>query len=540
MANFELFLTYHTMPLTLTEHQPLIEAQLERILESDSLKNSELLKRFLKLVVTKTIKGESAHLKEYVIGVEALGRPIDFNPQTDASVRIHATRLRKQLAAYYANEGQADKVRITIPKGRYVACFQSHKQKDLQRNIASMRERTVIGKPVIALFPFRGITANESLERFCAVLLHELSTELAKFTELGVISEYSVNEAHVKVGNVDDVIQSLNLSYILTGFYAFTNNRWKVTIELNDVRNKQIVWNESYPIDDIDKVGNFDFQTIVRKVLAMICGYMGIIYRNACKCAISEESEYLYAIYWYNYYHQHFSPESFEASLKACEAGLKLYPNNALLASFKAQLFLDLKVMDIEGDIDYLEYGTQLAYQAADLDLNCQHAWMVISWAHLLNHEKELCEIAFKKMFDINPFNHMYYSMLGFIYVCMGAYDKGFAIMTESVKLNPYYAWNLNVTFCLYYVHQGDYHQALLYANLINRKSFIWDPLLRIAIHGLMQNASDCTSIKNELAACSPDFSKRARKIIAAFLLDSELQNTIIGGLMQAGVSVED
>lgn len=529
------------MPLKLPESQSLIEDELFRILESETLKNSDLLKRFFKLIVTKTINGEGAHLKEYVVGIEALGKPVGFNPQTDASVRIHATRLRKHLAIYYANEGKKDAVRISIPKGRYVPVFQSQKTHlKTQSGGNFSADAKISSKPVIALLPFKEISANEQLGSFCALLLRELNAELAKFPELGVISNLSVNDVIVNLDDVDGVIESLNLNYILTGFYATTGNRGKITVELNDVRNKQIIWNESYELEDIDKAGSFDFQTIVRKVLAMISGYMGIIYRNACKCEVSQESEYLYAIYWYNYYHQHFSPESFEASLKACEAGLKLYPDNVMLASFRAQLYLDLKVMDVQGDLDYLEYGTNLAYQAADLDLNCQHAWMIIAWAHILNHQKEMCEIATKRMFDINPHNHMYYSMIGFIYVCIGSYERGFAIMTESVKLNPYYVWNLNVSFCFYYIHKGDYHQALFYANLINRKLLIWDPLLRLSIHGLMQSVKDQSSVKLELEALSPNFSKRARTIVGAFLSDAELQNTIIRGLLQAGVSIDD
>jgi hypothetical protein len=81
------------------------------------------MKAFLCFVVERVLAGDVRSLKAYTIGVEALGRRIDFNPATDAIVRVEAGRLRESLACYYEGEGATDPVIIDMPRGSYVPRF---------------------------------------------------------------------------------------------------------------------------------------------------------------------------------------------------------------------------------------------------------------------------------------------------------------------------------------------------------------------------------------------------------------------------------
>lgn len=80
-----------------------------------------MLSRFLSYVVEQKITGTEAPLKEYAIGVDVFHRGAEFDPRVDTIVRVHGRRLRTRLGRYYENEGRADPVRITIPKGHYQA-----------------------------------------------------------------------------------------------------------------------------------------------------------------------------------------------------------------------------------------------------------------------------------------------------------------------------------------------------------------------------------------------------------------------------------
>ncbi len=93
-----------------------INSELKNIFASKYFRYSGILQKFLRFVVDKTLDGNRDEIKEYTVGVEMLERPLGFNPQQDASVRIHAVRLRKVLNAWYEDGGRKSSVRILIEK----------------------------------------------------------------------------------------------------------------------------------------------------------------------------------------------------------------------------------------------------------------------------------------------------------------------------------------------------------------------------------------------------------------------------------------
>lgn len=97
-----------------------IRQALDGVLTSALFSRSERLRAFLKYVVDKEMEGTGHQLKGYTIGIDVFDRPQAFNADSDPLVRVHAGKLRKLLAAYYAGEGAQDPCRIDIPKGTYV------------------------------------------------------------------------------------------------------------------------------------------------------------------------------------------------------------------------------------------------------------------------------------------------------------------------------------------------------------------------------------------------------------------------------------
>jgi tricorn protease-like protein len=101
-----------------------IEVELGRVLSSGVFSKAHRASRFLRFAVHQHLEGRSSELKEYVIGVEVLGRKADFDPRIDPIVRAEAKRLRDKLDEYYASTGKSDNIRISIPKGTYVPAFE--------------------------------------------------------------------------------------------------------------------------------------------------------------------------------------------------------------------------------------------------------------------------------------------------------------------------------------------------------------------------------------------------------------------------------
>lgn len=97
---------------------------MRHILRSGTFRNASTLQQLLTFLSAKAIAGVGESLKEYTIGVEALGRKNDFDPKIDPIVRVQSHRLRTKLKEYYSSEGSRDPILVQIPKGHYLPTFE--------------------------------------------------------------------------------------------------------------------------------------------------------------------------------------------------------------------------------------------------------------------------------------------------------------------------------------------------------------------------------------------------------------------------------
>ncbi len=102
-----------------------IREQLERILRSAAFRHSAQHRTLLAYLVRESCQGHADELKEYSVGVDALGRPEGYNPRQDATARIQTGRLRARLEEYYRTEGAADPLVLSIPKGGFKVHFRN-------------------------------------------------------------------------------------------------------------------------------------------------------------------------------------------------------------------------------------------------------------------------------------------------------------------------------------------------------------------------------------------------------------------------------
>ncbi len=122
--------------------------QIDSIIKSHSLRGSESLCRLLQYLAKQSLYQPHAPLKEYQIATEVYGRPADFDPHTDSTIRVQVGRLRLKLAEYYATEGTTDPIVVKIPKGSYHLTFEA---------------QSVPGRPVDSEAPPQGVSQPEMI-----------------------------------------------------------------------------------------------------------------------------------------------------------------------------------------------------------------------------------------------------------------------------------------------------------------------------------------------------------------------------------------
>jgi len=101
-----------------------IRAQVSRIIDSKNLRLSEGQCRLLTYLADKSLAGEADELKEYVVGVDAFGKPPTYDPRQESVVRTQVARLRQKLADYYHTEGTNDPIFVDLPKGGFKVNFE--------------------------------------------------------------------------------------------------------------------------------------------------------------------------------------------------------------------------------------------------------------------------------------------------------------------------------------------------------------------------------------------------------------------------------
>ena len=96
-------------------HQQGLEQHVLAVASSPHFLRAETLRKLLLYLW----QNRHSNISEYAVGTEALGRRSDFDPKTDASVRVQISRLRRKLKDFYELEGAHEPCQLQIPVGTH-------------------------------------------------------------------------------------------------------------------------------------------------------------------------------------------------------------------------------------------------------------------------------------------------------------------------------------------------------------------------------------------------------------------------------------
>jgi hypothetical protein len=106
----------------------------------------------LQHLIERALAGDTASLKERLLGIDIFHRRSDYNTSTDAIVRVTANDVRRRLTQFYTrHEGLP--VRISLPLGSYIPDFMSTTVREPESTLASSLSASVGTLPHTALLP---------------------------------------------------------------------------------------------------------------------------------------------------------------------------------------------------------------------------------------------------------------------------------------------------------------------------------------------------------------------------------------------------
>jgi TolB-like protein len=511
-----------------------ITDQMNRILSFPLFKNSVILSGFLVFIVEETLAGREKTLKEYTIGTKVLSKKAGYDPQADASVRIHAGRLRRGLYDYYYGPGSHDPILISIPKGSYVPQFNWIEAPGTKVGTENLRKYY---KPTIAVLPFH-LNNDPSLQSLTDGLCDQLCTELTNFNEFSVISYFSSRKIADEVKDVRELALMLDAHYLLTGSIQSDIKSIRIRVQLIQPDTHYQIWAHTYE-KERQSFNTFSIQDdIVRHIVNQIAGSHGIIFREAAKSThakLAVDIKVYDAVFWFYRLVNDLNEESFHQGLSAMKEVVSLDPDYALGWAILGETYVAGNFFGFTLPIpDPLEEAVKCGKMALKIEPRCQHAYQTLSMAYLFLHQPRQCVETIEQWQRMRLNSSSIAGALGFCLICVGEMDRGFTMLSDSIQLNPYYPWWYNAGLSFYFFNRKEYQEAAYWADKMQRQSVPWEMILKCACFAGMDRIKEAKECFFELKEVLPDYHHRIKPFLNTFLQVDELVSGLYSGLEKA------
>jgi len=264
-----------------TEQEPLandIYSAMQRILDSGAIGAKSRSREVLQYIITEELENRGQRLKAYSIGVDVLGRSIDFEPNTDSIVRVEVARLRQSLDGYYTGVGAQDGLVISIPKGSYRPAFSYVKPERSAIKVNTWHRRLApfiaFGAVVISLLGISNRFIMSSQDDKQATSPMAVSIAVTEGTNLASNSEGNAAQAYLvqrlraalsRNSTVSIVPSNFNSSggsaapiFEIQGSVQSAAEQSRFSVEITNVATKALVWARTYPINPDNSDGAQD------------------------------------------------------------------------------------------------------------------------------------------------------------------------------------------------------------------------------------------------------------------------------------------
>lgn len=451
-------------PLNHYPDQALVYECLERVLSSPSFEKSPRQQDLLRYLVKESLAGNAERLKGYTLGVELFGRGVDFDPTTDAIVRVEVGRLRTKLREYYGSNSLADAVTFNLPKGGYAIEIYAQKNRPpaeipstpaAPKFVASLFEEEIS----LAVLPFANLSSNPEQEYFVDGIVDNLIFELSQLSGLLVISRQSSfryrnsNLSSQEIGNL------LGVSYLLEGNIQLSDKRVRVTVRLIEAQTSACVWADRYEgfLQEIFALQDEITLSIVKQLQIKLSPAEAQLFGHEGTESIEAHDALLRGIACHWKYAPKFVAEARVHFTKAVE----LDPNYASAHAWLARTLLFLWVMRWEPDEALYRDALVHAKKAAAINSHLPYVQSILGWTHLWHRNRDECIAACRQAVAIDPNNFEAYIFLSMSLSCAGFGEEALYYIEKAQRMNPHSSPFYEYTIGLAHYVLKDYDKAI-------------------------------------------------------------------------------
>lgn len=542
---------------------------LARVLASAGFSGSVRLQRFLTFIVNETLAGRGDRLKALSIAEAVYDKNVVNSPGSDALVRSEATRLRRVLADYYTGQGAGDPVKIVVPRGAYVPQFVHEVQEEELAPAARPRRpaylavgsaTVVLGAlglavfflwprhppaetaaaaapPSIAVLPFTATSGTEADNALSTSLAQEISVRLSRFDSGVVFSPVLVGVDSKEALSVSPRLQQLGANYALVGVMQQANGSLHVAAQLIDLKQKIVVWAQSY-----DQAGDpVTAQTDVAREIAVVLGQPnGIIVAREMGTANQNVPGYGCVIGVFDYLRT--LDDNVRIRLHDCLektvqsnpgyasawAALSILDSSSVVGHYQAPATLHLV---LDNALNEANTAVARAPQSA-------FAHQALADAQFRRGDVEAFQISAQEALKLNPDDPQLMDDIGNKYYSMGRYEDGLALAKRGISLSPVPPPRYYRTLFLDAFRNQDFQHALSVLDSMGATKSVIMLAFRVMALAHLNDPSATRMGVHALLAADPDFARHSDYYFAEWRLGPELTHKGREALGLAGLSV--
>lgn len=506
---------------------------LERALASKTFATSPKLRRFLELIVEAKLAGQASRIKAYTIGVEALDRQPDFDPEADSIVRVHAIRLRGLLETYYAGEGQADPVRLILHKGSYIPEFEAA---DQPRAGLSARPARIL------LFVERLLLLGGPPEEdyLAAGLTEELVTHLGGYGDSLVVVRTFTESAADHGTSPAPPPRTQDVAYQLRGSLRRQADQIRISFVLTEIATAEVVWSETFAYE-LSSASLFEVQEqVARKTASRMLDPHGALYRSLKRQPAALLGTYL-AVFRYHEYQERFSPESHRRAREELERAVRAEPSYAEAWAALANVDLGEALFGFNRTLpllDLLDKCLDSAHRAVALDPRSVMAHYILAMILFYRRDAARFRIVAAQALTLGPHRPDNLAVVGMHLALAGDWETGLALVREAMDLNPFHPSWYYLVPSLHHLRFGRDQEALDVIGRFARLEFFPFQINLAVIHGNLGNQAEAQEALRQMQILWPESRDRMRDILSLWFPEEGLADIFAQGLEKAGWSI--
>lgn len=444
--------------------QALVYECLNKILSSTLFDKSPRQQELLRYLVKETLAGNAERLKGYTLGVEIFGRSADFDPASDAIVRVEMGRLRTKLREYYLADGKAEAVHFELPKGSYgldiIVNAVDSAQKPQAESIATAWQNAYTREIALAVLPFANLSPQSEQNHFVDGVVDNLIYELSRLSGLLVISRQSSFRYRDTQKSPKEIATELGVKYLLEGSVQMSGQRVRVTVKLVDANTEAHVWSERFEgiLQEIFSLQDEITLSIVKVLQVKLTPIEAELFGQEGTESIAAHDALLRGMVC----HWRYAPVYVREAREHFERAVELDPNYSAAHAWLSRTLLFLWVMRWEFDETLKHRALDHAKKAVEINDKSSYALSMLGWAHLWHkHQNE--SIAYcREAVATDPNNAEAQVFLSMALSCAGLGTEGLFYIEKVHRLNPHSSPHNQFVHGLAYYVLEDYDKAII------------------------------------------------------------------------------